>query len=101
VYKAHKGGGQIREYEEEARGDNLVRLATEDEVIPNEVYYIKDPLYNNRYLQTTFHPEVNWTTILEFIQTQKLYVRTKKANQDSDSQPPRSNGSGVVQSSLF
>jgi hypothetical protein len=74
VYKAHKGGGQIREYEEEARGDNLVRLATEDDVRPNEWIYMKDPVKKNVFLKTQFHPDVSWQSIQEFLMVQRLYV---------------------------
>ena len=81
----------LRSYEEEARGDNLVRLATEDEVVPNQWYYMKSPLNANHFMQTMFNPEVNWESILEFITTKKLYVK----NSQSTSKPE------VQQSSLF
>jgi hypothetical protein len=47
----------------------------EDEVSPDKTFYMKDPLRSNFFLETKFHPLVEWDSILEFIQTKKLYTR--------------------------
>lgn len=56
----------------------MVRLAKEEEVVPNEWYYIQDPLRRNVFLKQQFAPEVEWQTILDFLSLNKIYVRKEK-----------------------
>lgn len=102
VYKAANHGGQLREYQLEEKGINLLRLATEDEVVPGEdKFYMKDPLKSNIFYRTSFDPIVEWDSILEFITTKKLYVRNQKPNSHSSGKPPADRGPGTMQSTLF
>lgn len=89
------------EYVECDRGFDLVRLATEDEVRPMEIVYLKDPLNASRFYETEFYPEVSWDSILEFITVKRLYVRNQTADIPSFSESPERGGSGADQSSLF
>lgn len=96
VYKAANHGGQIREYQLEEKGIDLLRLAVEDEIVPGEEkYYMKDPLKPNFFYRTSFDPVVEWDSILEFITTKKLYIRNDTKNNQSGIV------SGIEQSSLF
>lgn len=102
VYKPANHGGQIREYQLEEKGTDLLRLAGEDEVVPGEdKYYMKDPLKSNVFYRTSFDPIVEWDSILEFITTKKLYVRNQKPNSHSSGKPPANRGPGTMQSTLF
>lgn len=94
-------GGSLRDREIEERGENLVRLAREEEVEPNKEFYMQDPLNKNTFFKTFFDPSVEWQTIQEFILTKKIYVRVTKQDQASDSEPSECKPSGPTQSSLF
>jgi hypothetical protein len=75
-YKPLNSGGQIRDYMLEEKGTDLLRLATEDEVVPvEEKFYMQDPLRSNTFYLTSFAPSVEWDSIMEFITAKKLYVR--------------------------
>lgn len=96
VYKPANNGGQVREYQLEEKGNDLLRLAGEDEIVPGvDKYYMKDPLKSYVFYRTSFDPVVEWDSILEFITTQKLYVRNDTTNNHS------SIVTGTEQSSLF
>jgi hypothetical protein len=75
LWKATNNGGKVREWVVDCKGLDLVRLTLEDEVSPDKTFYMKDPLRSNFFLETKFHPLVEWDNILEFIQTKKLYTR--------------------------
>lgn len=89
------------EYVESERGFDLLRLATEDEVRPMDIVYLKDPLNASYFRETEFYPEVSWDSILEFITVKRLYVRNQTTDIPSLSESPKRRGSGVGQSSLF
>jgi hypothetical protein len=72
-------GGELREYELETSGVNLVRLASIDEVKPSTTYYVVDPIKPNVFYETSFHPEVSWDTILEFVSTKKIFIKNEPA----------------------
>ena len=74
----------IREWEVDEYGkdgEHLVRLATEDEVVPGEKYYMKDLLRPNVFYPTVFSPEVSWDTIQDFLITKRIYVRLRERYQ--------------------
>lgn len=79
-------GGSRREYELEDKGLDLVRLAKEEEIVPNEWYYIKDPLRGNVFLKQQFAPEVEWQTILDFLSLNKIYVKKETIEPISESE---------------
>lgn len=94
-----KGGGEIRILEDEERGYEILRPAVADEIVPGSWdYYLKDPLNPNRFIKTMFYPEVEWSSILELTETQKIYVRR---NTPRDSEPPRDQPAGYSQLSLL
>jgi hypothetical protein len=83
-YKALNSGGQIRDYMLEEKGSDLLRLATEDEIVPSEEkFYMQDPMRSNTFYRTSFDPSVEWDSIMEFINAKKLYVRDDKSKPDS------------------
>jgi hypothetical protein len=75
LWKSTNNGGKVREWVVDCKGVDMVRLTSEDEVVPDKTFYIKDPLRSNFFLETVFHPLVDWDSILEFIQTKKLYTK--------------------------
>lgn len=68
----------LREYIHEESGNDLLRLATLDEVTPNVKYYMIDPIKSNYFYETSFGSEVSWDTIQEFVDTKKIYTRKEK-----------------------
>lgn len=74
-WKPIQNGGFIREYEPEDSGNNLLRLASPEEVVPNEKYYVVDPIKPNVFYETSFGSEVSWDTIMEFINTKRIYIK--------------------------
>jgi hypothetical protein len=95
-YKPLNSGGQIRDYMLEEKGDDLLRLATEDEIVPSEdKFYMQDPMRSNTFYRTSFDPSVEWDSIMEFISAKKLYVRDDKAANKT------SIDSNTAQSTLF
>ena len=95
-YKPLNSGGQIRDYMLEDKGDDLLRLATEDEIVPSvDKFYMQDPMRSNTFYRTSFDPSVEWDSIMEFINAKKLYVRDDKVKHDSVI------GNDTAQSSLF
>jgi len=91
----------LREYVHEEEGPKLLRLATIDEVEPNKKYYMIDPIKSNYFYETTFASEVSWDSITEFVNTNKIYIRDERPNQNSPSKPPPNRDQGPMQSSLF
>jgi hypothetical protein len=79
-------GGSRRERELEESGDNLLRLATEDDIEPNKEVYMQDPLNKNVFFKTYFGPSIEWQTVLEFTQTKKIYVRKEP---EEEKPPPQ------------
>jgi hypothetical protein len=79
-------GGSRRERELEESGDNLLRIATEDDIEPNKEVYMQDPLNKNVFFKTYFGPSVEWQTVLEFTQTKKIYVRKEP---EEEKPPPQ------------
>jgi hypothetical protein len=68
----------------EEKGSDLLRLATEDEIVPSEEkFYMQDPMRSNTFYRTSFDPSVEWDSIMEFINAKKLYVRDDKSKPDS------------------
>lgn len=101
-YKPLNSGGQIRDYALEEKGSNLLRLATEEEVVPSEEkFYMQDPMRSNTFYRTSFDPSVEWDSIMEFINAKKLYVRNQKPNNNSTGKSSANRDTGPVQSSLF
>ena len=95
-YKPLNSGGQIRDYMLEDKGDDLLRLATEDEIVPSvDKFYMQDPMRSNTFYRTSFDPSVEWDSIMEFINAKKLYVRDDKVKHDSVI------GNDTAQSTLF
>ena len=94
-YKPLNSGGQIRDYMLEEKGSDLLRLATEDEVVPaEEKFYMQDPMRSNTFYLTSFDPSVEWDSIMEFITAKKLYVR-------NDIKQPSADRTHVDQTYLF
>lgn len=79
-------GGSRRERELEESGDNLLRLATEDDIEPNKEVYMQDPTNKNVFFKTYFGLSVEWQTVLEFTQTKKIYVRKEP---EEEKPPPQ------------
>jgi len=101
-YKPLNSGGQIRDYMLEEKGDDLLRLATEDEIVPSvDKFYMQDPMRSNTFYRTSFDPSVEWDSIMEFINAKKLYVRNQKPNNNSTGKSSANRDTGPVQSSLF
>lgn len=71
----------IREYIPEAEGVNLLRLAKIEEVMPNNKYYMIDPIKHNVFYETSFGSEVSWDTINEFVDTKKIYTIKEQEQQ--------------------
>jgi hypothetical protein len=95
-YKPLNSGGQIRDYMLEEKGTDLLRLVTEDEIVPSvDKFYMQDPMRSNTFYRTSFDPSVEWDSIMEFISAKKLYVRDDKVKHDSVI------GNDTAQSSLF
>lgn len=95
-WKKLPNGGMLREYIHEEDGTNLLRLATIDEVVPNQKYYMVDPIKSNYFYETSFGSEVSWDTINEFVDTKKIYTRAEKKEAIKSI-----NTDGPVQSALF
>ena len=74
-WREHRGGGHERIYELDDIGEDKLRLAKEEEVKPNTRYYLVDPSRPNVFYETFFHEVVSWETILEFVSTNKIYIR--------------------------
>lgn len=100
-WKSLPNGGMIREYLHEEEGPSLLRLATLEEIKPNEKYYMIDPIKSNYFYETSFGSEVSWDTITEFVNTKKIYIRDERKNQNSPSKPPPHRDKGSMQSALF
>lgn len=97
-WKPINNGGFIREYIPEDSGNNLLRLATIEEVVPNEKYYVVDPIKPNVFYETSFGSEVSWDTIMEFIDTKRIYIKNDKK---IDAPEQSTNKAEREQSSLF
>ena len=75
VWKPSYGGGKLREYEKDEEGFNLVRIIKEEEIKPNEKYYMIDAYKKNHFYETSFSKDVEWDTVLEFLTTKKIYIK--------------------------
>jgi hypothetical protein len=94
-------GGQLRKHEFAESGAGLLRVATEQDIKPNETYYMIDALKPNHFNETSFHPDVSWETILEFVNAKKIYIKNEKPNTNSTGESSLDRDTGPVQSSLF
>lgn len=93
-WKKLPNGGMLREYIHEEDGHKLLRLATIEEIVPNQKYYMIDPIKSNYFYETSFGSEVSWDTINEFVYTKKIYTRADKID-------PVNTTEGPIQSAMF
>jgi len=99
-WKSTNNGGKIREWVILEKGIDMLRLAEPEEVVPNEnKFYLVDPINKNIFYLSTFHNEVEWSTIEDFLTAKRIYV--KRTDKKSDSKPPVSKPSRDIQSTLF
>jgi hypothetical protein len=75
MWRPTQSGGKSRYYELEVTGPDILRLVTEEELVPNKKYYLVDPVKSNIFYETSFSPEVSWETIIEFVNTNKIFIK--------------------------
>ena len=75
-WKSANNGGKIREWVILEKGIDMLRLAEPEEVVPNEnKFYLVDPINKNIFYLSTFHNEVEWSTIEDFLTAKRICPR--------------------------
>jgi hypothetical protein len=73
------------EWKLEEEGFDLLVLAREDEIVPDEErYYMIDPLNSTKFYRTSFDPIMEWDSILEFVNAKRIYVRKRVGDQSTE-----------------
>ena len=54
-------------------GENLVELATEDDVAPDIDMLMVTPTNPNRFHKVRFHPKLEWDNVVELINAKRVY----------------------------
>lgn len=70
-----KSGGKVCDYVIDCTGDDLVRPALLEEIVPNEQYYMQGVFKTGEFTPTTFHHSVSWDTVQEIFKTGRIYIR--------------------------
>jgi hypothetical protein len=76
-------------WELDMSGDNLVRPATIEEVVPGAQLYMRDVYRVNEFRPTVFHHLMSYESILELFKTGRIYV--KGSCIQSESEPSKRN----------
>ncbi len=79
LYKEHwkmlNSGGKMMEHVVDVKGDNLVRPAKLDEIVPGKQYYMQGIFKPTHFTPTVFDPAVSWDTIKELHNTGRIWLR--------------------------
>jgi len=77
TWSRNNWGGQIGKHKKFETGDNILRIAMLDEVVPNkENYFIRPNADGNDYylLYQGFHASAEYTDIKTFVKNKMVYV---------------------------
>jgi hypothetical protein len=69
-----KSGGRVCEYLVDRSGDNLLRPAKLEEIVPDEQYYMQSVYKRAEFIPTIFHHKVSYDTIKEFHRTGRIFI---------------------------
>ena len=75
-----KSGGQYMKWELDVSGDNLVRPATIEEVVPGAHLYMRDVYKVNEFRPTVFSHLISWDSIKELFGTGRIYIKNTYGN---------------------
>jgi hypothetical protein len=75
VYVPNRGG-MLKVWVLDEEGDQLVELASEDDIVPDqEIFYMQDRMKPYKFYKTSFHNTVEWSTIVELVKAKMVYKR--------------------------
>jgi hypothetical protein len=79
LYSGHyvpNRGGYLKVWSLEEDGENLVELAKEEDIVPDqEIFYMQDRWKSNKFYKTAFHHKVEWDTIVELVKAKMIYKK--------------------------
>lgn len=78
-----KTGGKLMEYIVDTEGEELVRPAAIEEIVPGEPYYMRGIWKPYEFFPTVFHHKVSWDTIKELFNTGRIYIKNGNTGQIS------------------